>query len=88
MFECKFTPHSNEEWLINIASIEEGKSYIYTNTARLRHKLREIIEIKSINHHFQLAPRLWLRKELMRELSSKPPYKLNAEIIQSRSKVP
>lgn len=68
-FACKFNPHPNEEWLINIASIEEGSSYIYTNSVRLRHKLREIIDIKSINQHFQITSRLWLRKELLRELS-------------------
>ena len=67
-FAYNFNPHPNDEWLINIASIEEGCSYLYTNSDRIRHRLREIIDLKSINQHFQLTPRLWLRKELLREL--------------------
>ncbi|HEV8051029.1 MAG TPA: hypothetical protein VGP47_00930, partial [Parachlamydiaceae bacterium] len=33
-FDHKFHPKSDEEWLINIASIEESCSYFYTNTER------------------------------------------------------
>lgn len=67
-FENKFVPQTSEEWLINIASIEEGRSYIYTNSTRLRRKLINIVDGKPINEHFQMSPRLWLRKELLKEL--------------------
>ncbi|MBA3236785.1 MAG: DHH family phosphoesterase [Parachlamydiaceae bacterium] len=67
-FTSRFTPLSDEEWLINIASIEEGRSYIYSNSARLRHKLLEIVDGKAVNEHFLKAHRLWLRKEILREL--------------------
>lgn len=69
-FLSKFNPHSSEEWFINIASIEEGKSYIYSNSRRLSDKLSRAIEIQCINPYFQVTPRLWLRKELLRELGS------------------
>ena len=68
IFLNKFHPHPSEEWLVNIASIEEGYSYLYSNSDRIRHKLMNVIDIKSINHHFQLTSRLWLRKEILKVL--------------------
>lgn len=70
-FESKFFPKSNEEWLINIASIEEGLSYFYTNSERLRTIMRQITEAKEVNQFLQ-AHRLWLRKEILREFLALP----------------
>ncbi|MFI5342895.1 MAG: hypothetical protein ACHQUC_01615 [Chlamydiales bacterium] len=67
-FEHKFNPHPNDEWLINIASIEEDRSYFYTNSTRLREKLSHLTDAKEINQYFQISHRLWLRKEILREL--------------------
>lgn len=55
---------SDKEWLINIASIEEGRSYLYSNSPRLRAKVRAAVPGKALND-FQVADRLWLRKELL-----------------------
>jgi len=53
--------------LINIASIEEGCSYFYANTDRLRNKIMEITAAKEIDRFLQVSNRLWLRKEILRE---------------------
>ncbi len=71
-FESKFIPKSNEEWLINIASIEEGVSYFYTNSERLQKIIAQITEAKEINGFLQVAQRLWLRKEILREFLALP----------------
>lgn len=66
-FDRKFHPNPNDEWLINIASIEEGRSYFYTNSNRLRQTIMQITAASEINGHMHVAPRLWLRKEILRE---------------------
>lgn len=57
----------SDEWFINIASIEEGRSYFYTNSDRLKRSLKAI-EAKPYAADLQVANRLWLRKELLRAL--------------------
>jgi len=69
-FEHKFTPKPNEEWLINIASIEEDHSYFYTNSARLQEKMAHITDATRISENFQVSSRLWLRKEILRKITS------------------
>lgn len=66
-FEHKFQPKPSDEWLINIASIEEGCSYFYTNSDRLRDVIIQITASKEINQFLQVSQRLWLRKEILRE---------------------
>lgn len=66
-FDCKFTPKPNDEWLINIASIEEGCSYFYTNSDRLRNIIQQITNARKLNPFLQVSQRLWLRKEILRD---------------------
>jgi inorganic pyrophosphatase/exopolyphosphatase len=68
-FECKFQPNPKQPWLVNIASIEENCSFFYSNSAPLKEKITEITRAKDFNPYIQLADRLWLRKEILRELS-------------------
>lgn len=67
-FDCKFNLKPNDEWLINIASIGEGCSYFYTNSDRLRNMIMQITGAKEIDRFLQISQRLWLRKEILREL--------------------
>jgi inorganic pyrophosphatase/exopolyphosphatase len=67
IFDRKFTPKPNEEWLINIASIEEGCSYFYTNSDRLQKKTMQITSAKETARNLLKCQRLWLRKEILRE---------------------
>ncbi len=69
-FDCKFDPRPDDEWLINIASIEEGRSYFYTNSDRLRNIIMQITAAKEVNRFLQVSHRLWLRKEILREFLS------------------
>lgn len=66
-FDCKFQPKPNDEWLINIASIEEGFSYFYTNSERLRNLIMQITSAKKVDEFLLVSDRLWLRKEILRE---------------------
>lgn len=65
----EFEPKPNEEWLINVASIDENCSYLYSNSDRLHERLTNMMELKSHSDNVKQAPRLWLRKELLREFS-------------------
>lgn len=67
-FDRKFLPKPKDEWLINIASIEEGRSYFYTNSDRLRNIIMQITAAKEVDKFLQISHRLWLRKEILREL--------------------
>ncbi len=66
-FNVKFNPKPNDEWLINIASIEDGCSYFYTSSDRLRNIIMQITAAKEVDRFLQVSPRLWLRKEILRE---------------------
>lgn len=66
-FDRKFSPKHEEEWLINIASIEEDCSYFYTNSDRMRNVMTQVTQAKDVNPCMQVADRLWLRKEVLRE---------------------
>lgn len=70
-FDRKFQPKPNDEWLINIASIEEGCSYFYTNSDHLRNIIMQITGAKVIDRFLQRAQRLWLRKEILKEFIKK-----------------
>ena len=66
-FDHKFNPNPNDEWIVNITSIEEDRSYFYTNSDRLRNKIMQVTSSKEINQFLQVSHRLWLRKEVLRE---------------------
>lgn len=66
-FDRKFNPKSDDEWLVNIVSIGEGRSYFYTNSVRVRNKIVQVTAANEINHFLHVSHRLWLRKEILRE---------------------
>lgn len=71
-FVENFKPQNPQaEWLVNIASIEEGCSYFYTNSQRLSEEMQRIAAPSMLDLHIQMAPRLWQRKEVLRELQKK-----------------
>lgn len=65
--------HKIERWVINIVSIEENCSYLYCNCLALLDHLNRITSahtIKKIDNHSNLliTSKLWLRKEILREM--------------------
>lgn len=72
VFNKRFNPVDlNAEWLVNIVSIEEGCSYLYCKSARIKELLEQIVLGKEIGSHFFQTERLWQRKELLREFMHK-----------------
>jgi nanoRNase/pAp phosphatase (c-di-AMP/oligoRNAs hydrolase) len=67
--EQKIPFEDSSQWLINIISIQEGCSYLYTNSERLKNKLLEAIPINNHRDGILVASRLWLRKELIPTLN-------------------
>lgn len=59
---------ADEEWLINIVSIAEGRSHFFTNSDRLRVWLNRIIPGEATGQSYHAAQRLWLRKEVLGHL--------------------
>jgi inorganic pyrophosphatase/exopolyphosphatase len=55
------------EWLVNIVSIQEGFSYLYTNSIRIKEMIKQNVETSFLTSSLQVTDRLWLRKELLRE---------------------
>jgi len=72
--ELKVSEDSKKKsWVVNIVSIEEGCSYIYSNCSELLEWLKMItmpkdLEKKCNSGTILVTPRLWLRKELLKEL--------------------
>jgi inorganic pyrophosphatase/exopolyphosphatase len=60
---------SNQNWLINIVSIEEGHSYLYSNVPVLKELITKITNSQIITESFIVTNELWLRKEILKELS-------------------
>lgn len=57
-----------EHWVINIVSIQEGCSYLYCNWSALFEHLKRITSAKITEINMLVTPRLWLRKELLKEM--------------------
>ena len=62
-----------EAWVVNVVSIEEGCSYLYSNCTKLLKRLKTITTPKALEKtcnggSILVTPRLWLRKELLKEL--------------------
>lgn len=62
-----------DPWVVNIVSIEEGCSYLYSNCTKLLNRLKTITSPKTQEKtcnggNIFVTPRLWLRKELLKEL--------------------
>lgn len=55
----------SEEWLVNIVSIKDGKSFFLTPSSSVKSWLEATVNVKFIDHLAQ-ADRLWLRKEIMK----------------------
>jgi inorganic pyrophosphatase/exopolyphosphatase len=56
------------DWIVNIVSIEEGKSYLYSNSQFLKNVLAEITSATTHDETFLVTEKLWLRKELLRDM--------------------
>lgn len=62
-----------EQWIINIVSIQESCSYFYCNNLELLEQLKQITSAKimkttSNGNNILVTSRLWLRKELLKEM--------------------
>lgn len=62
-----------ENWIVNIVSIQENCSYLYCNSPLLLKRLKQIssamdMEITDTGGNMLVTSRLWLRKELLKEL--------------------
>ena len=68
---CK---NNTKHWLVNIVSIQEKCSYLYCNSIELSNVLKKItsaqltLEITNDNSHLLVTKRLWLRKEILKEM--------------------
>jgi inorganic pyrophosphatase/exopolyphosphatase len=61
--------NKKEQWIVNIVSIEEGCSYLYSNCLELLELLKRITSARIVDGKNLLATqRLWLRKELLKEM--------------------
>jgi inorganic pyrophosphatase/exopolyphosphatase len=54
-------------WIVNIASISEGMSFLFCNQVAMKKALQEAVS-GDIYQEFIVTPRLWLRKEIMKKL--------------------
>lgn len=68
IFDQEFTHEKGTEWLLNIVSIAEGRSYLFINSERLKIKLFDAINMQSMNNDFYVCDQLWLRKEILKKL--------------------
>lgn len=71
-FIDRFCAPNQEKWIINIVSIQEGCSYIFCNIESLIEDLKQITSSAVTNAangmELLVTSRLWLRKELLKEL--------------------
>jgi inorganic pyrophosphatase/exopolyphosphatase len=56
------------KWIVNIVSIQEGCSYIFCNCEKVTKDLKRITASQMNELKLLIAPRLWMRKELLKEL--------------------
>ena len=66
--EQKLPFETESQWLINIISIQEGCSYLYTNSEWIKNKLAQSIAINTVADGILVTNHLWLRKELLPKL--------------------
>jgi inorganic pyrophosphatase/manganese-dependent inorganic pyrophosphatase len=68
-FQSEFSAKEQKNnWIVNIVSIEEGSSFLFCNHVPMKEVLREIVS-GELFQEFIRAPRLWLRKELLKKIS-------------------
>ena len=67
-FRREFSSQAQQmNWIVNLVSIEEGKSFLFCNHGHMKDFLLSIVSGKDC-HELIAAPRLWLRKELIKKL--------------------
>ena len=54
------------EWMLNLISLEEGKSYIIANNEIVKRKLERLFN-KSFNKDIMELDSVWLRKEIIKK---------------------
>ena len=54
------------EWMLNLISLEEGKSYIIANNEIVKRKLERLFN-KSFNKDIMDLDSVWLRKEIIKK---------------------
>ena len=59
----------SEEWMLNLISLEDGKSYIIANNERVKKKLERLFDNTFMNDILQLDD-VWLRKEIIKKARS------------------
>lgn len=59
----------NEEWMLNLISLEDGKSYIIANNECVKKKLEKLFNSTFTNDIMQLD-NVWLRKEIIKKARS------------------
>lgn len=59
-----------EDWMINIVSLKEGKSYLFYSNQRIKNNLETLFEVSSLEEYI-LLDTVWLRKEIMKKAIDK-----------------
>ena len=54
------------EWMLNLISLEEGKSYIIANNEIVKRKLERLFN-KSFNKDIMELDSVWIRKEIIKK---------------------
>lgn len=59
-----------EDWMINIVSLKEGKSYLFYSNQQVKNNLEALFEVSSLEECI-LLDTVWLRKEIMKKAIDK-----------------
>ena len=68
--ETALTSFGNPKWFLTSPSISEGKNYLFTKNPEMKKLLEKLIGAK-FNGDIGTTDKLWLRKEILKELQSK-----------------
>jgi len=68
--ERALTSFGSENWFLTSPSINEGKNYLFTKNPEMKKLLEKLIGAK-FNGDIGTTDKLWLRKEILKELQSK-----------------
>jgi len=61
--------NKDKRWLMNIPSISQGFNYIIVRDQELKSRFKNLLNISFIDEDIGKTSRLWLRKEIIQELS-------------------
>jgi nanoRNase/pAp phosphatase (c-di-AMP/oligoRNAs hydrolase) len=57
---------NGQDWILNVVSISQNISYFYTNSHIMMNVLKEISQGEDVGQNCIVAPKLWLRKDLLK----------------------